>query len=162
MISQSLVGSTTDLLKRYHLTIATAESCTGGLLGHILTSVSGSSSYYDRGIISYTNQAKHELLHVPNELLDRYGAVSEPVAAKMAIGVRLNAKVDIGVSTTGIAGPTGGTKEKPVGLVYIGLSTEKDVIVKRFVFDGTRMENKDSTVTEALQLISEVINQMDL
>lgn len=162
MISQSLVGSTTDLLKQYHLTIATAESCTGGLLGHILTSVSGSSSYYDRGIISYTNQAKHELLHVPNELLVRYGAVSEPVAAKMAIGVRLNAKVDIGVSTTGIAGPTGGTKEKPVGLVYIGLSTEKDVIVKRFVFDGTRMENKDSTVTEALQLISEVINQMDL
>jgi len=162
MVSSDLIESVADLLTSKKLSIATAESCTGGLLGHVLTSISGSSNYYDRGIISYTNQAKQDLLNVPVDLLQKYGAVSEPVAEKMAEGVRRNASSDIGVSTTGIAGPTGGTKEKPVGLVYIGLSTKRKTVVKRFVFDGERLENKDSTCVEALHLIQEEVEDQEL
>ena len=162
MIPQMLIESTAKLLTQKNLSIATAESCTGGLLGHVLTSISGSSSYYDRGIISYTNQAKHELLDVPNNLLETYGAVSKQVAHSMAEGIRKNAGTDLGVSTTGIAGPTGGTKEKPVGLVYIGVSIKEKTIVKRFVFEGSRLENKNSTCTEALTLIKQVITQQGL
>lgn len=157
MISSEIIDSVAELLTEKRLTIATAESCTGGLLGHVLTYISGSSSYFDRGIISYTNEAKHELLNVSEELLEMYGAVSKQVAESMAEGVRLNARTDIGVSTTGIAGPTGGSKEKPVGLVYIGVSTERDTLVKRFIFNGSRLENKDSTCREALLLIKQVV-----
>jgi len=157
MISSDIIDSVAELLTEKRLTIATAESCTGGLLGHVLTNISGSSSYFDRGIISYTNEAKHELLNVSEELLEMYGAVSKQVAESMAEGVRLNARTDIGVSTTGIAGPTGGSKEKPVGLVYIGVSTERDTLVKRFIFNGSRLENKDSTCREALLLIKQVV-----
>lgn len=157
MISSDIIDSVAELLTEKRLTIATAESCTGGLLGHVLTSLSGSSSYFDRGIISYTNVAKHELLNVSEDLLEMYGAVSKQVAESMAEGVRLNARTDIGVSTTGIAGPTGGSKEKPVGLVYIGVSTKQDTVVKRFIFNGSRLENKDLTCREALLLIKQVV-----
>lgn len=162
MIPSDLIESTAKVLTEKNLSIATAESCTGGLLGHVLTSISGSSSYYDRGIISYTNEAKHELLNVSVEVLKEYGAVSEIVAEKMAEGVQRNASSDLGVSTTGIAGPTGGTKEKPVGLVYIGVATKKETVVKRFVFDGSRLENKDSTCVEALKLVNQVISEQGL
>lgn len=162
MVSSDLIESVADLLTKKKLTISTAESCTGGLLGHLLTSISGSSVYYDRGIISYTNQAKHELLNVSVDLLENYGAVSKQVAEAMAEGVRKNAQADIGVSTTGIAGPTGGSKEKPVGLVYIGLSTKKKTVVNRFVFDGDRLENKDSTCIEALRLIRKEVENQEL
>ena len=162
MVSSDLIESVADLLTKKKITISTAESCTGGLLGHLLTSISGSSVYYDRGIISYTNQAKHELLNVSVDLLENYGAVSKQVAEAMAEGVRKNAQADIGVSTTGIAGPTGGSKEKPVGLVYIGLSTKKKTVVNRFVFDGDRLENKDSTCVEALRLIRKEVENQEL
>lgn len=162
MVSSDLIESVADLLTKKKITISTAESCTGGLLGHLLTSISGSSVYYDRGIISYTNQAKHELLNVSVDLLENYGAVSKQVAEAMAEGVRKNAQADIGVSTTGIAGPTGGSKEKPVGLVYIGLSTKKKIVVNRFVFDGDRLENKDSTCVEALRLIKKEVENQEL
>ena len=159
MISNTLIESVAELLTEEDLTIATAESCTGGLLGHVLTSVSGSSVYYDRGIISYTNEAKNELLSVPWQLLEQYGAVSEQVAKAMAEGVRKLSRTDLGVSTTGIAGPKGGTKDKPVGLVFIGVSSKKKTLVKRFEFQGSRLENKDSTCIEALHLIKQVIQQ---
>ena len=162
MIPSDLIESTAKVLTEKNLSIATAESWTGGLLGHVLTSISGSSSYYDRGIISYTNEAKHELLNVSVEVLKEYGAVSEIVAEKMAEGVQRNASSDLGVSTTGIAGPTGGTKEKPVGLVYIGVATKKETVVKRFVFDRSRLENKDSTCVEALKLVNQVISEQGL
>jgi len=162
MISDELIESTAKLLTNKKLTIATAESCTGGLLGHLLTSISGSSAYYDRGIISYTNEAKQELLNVPEKLLLEFGAVSEQVAQAMVEGVRKHADTTIGVSTTGIAGPTGGTKDKPVGLVYIGVATEKETVVNRFVFDGTRLENKDATCVEALKMIQQVIEDQGL
>lgn len=144
-------------LKRQKLTIATAESCTGGLIGHTLTNVSGSSEYFERGIISYSNTAKVELLGVSESLLKEQGAVSEEVAKTMAENVRKRSDVNIGISTTGIAGPLGGTKEKPVGLVYIGVSTEKDNIVKKFIFTGDRIQNKVSTCNVALNMLLEIL-----
>jgi nicotinamide-nucleotide amidase len=153
-----LLKDITRQLTKLHLTIATAESCTGGLLGHTFTNISGSSTFYERGIISYSNTAKHQLLGVSQDNLNTYGAVSEPVAKAMAEGVRIRSNVDIGLSTTGIAGPTGGTKEKPVGLVYIGLATKDTTIVKQFHFRGTRIENKYHTLTQVIILLHEYLN----
>lgn len=157
MVDNTLLNKVCDELKQKHLTIATAESCTGGLLAHLLTSISGSSTYFEHGVVSYSNTSKMQLLAVPKRLLDQYGAVSEQTAAAMAEGIRKKAAVDIGVSTTGIAGPTGGTQDKPVGLVYIGISTKHRTVVKRYQFSGNRLENKDSTCDAALQLIWEAI-----
>jgi nicotinamide-nucleotide amidase len=153
MIDEDLLIKVADLLKKQNLTIATAESCTGGLIGHTLTNISGSSEYYDRGIVSYSNRAKIELLGVKEETLKKYGAVSEQTAKEMAEGVRKRSKVDIGIATTGIAGPTGGTRDKPVGLVYIGLSTPEFTIVKKFNFHGNRLQNKENTCNAALQVL---------
>jgi nicotinamide-nucleotide amidase len=153
------LNKVSDELKKQHLVVATAESCTGGLLAHLLTNISGSSSYFDRGVITYSNTAKIELLGVPADFLEQYGAVSEQTAKAMATGIRKRASVDIGISTTGIAGPTGGTKEKPVGLVYIGLATRETVIVKRFLFSGDRLTNKESTCDAALELLFETLSQ---
>jgi len=141
------------VLKDKKLTIASAESCSGGLISHTLTNISGSSEYFDRGIVSYSNKAKMELLGVSEDILEKYGAVSEQVAKAMAEGIRTKSNVDIGLSTTGIAGPTGSTKEKPVGLVYIGLSTKDEILVKKFQFSGDRLENKESTCEAALQML---------
>ena len=156
-IDEDLLKKVSTLLKEKKLKVATAESCTGGMLGNLLTNISGSSEYYDRGIISYSNRAKMELLGVSKETLDRYGAVSEPVAEEMAEGIRKRSKVDIGVSTTGIAGPTGGTKDKPVGLVYVGVSTKERTIVRKFLFRGDRIENKESACNAALSMLLEVL-----
>lgn len=124
--------------------LSVAESCTGGLISHRLTQVPGSSAYFDRGVISYSNQAKHEVLGVPLTLLRRYGAVSRQVAAAMAKGARLKSRADIGLSVTGIAGPSGGTEQKPVGLVYIGLNAKSvrrsipRTLTEEFRFHGDR------------------------
>ena len=135
--------------------LAVAESCTGGFLAHMLTNISGSSEYFDRGIITYSNQAKIELLGVLEKTLQEYGAVSEQTAKTMAIGIKERSNVDIGISTTGIAGPTGGTKEKPVGLVYIGIANSKNVNVKKFIFSGDRLQNKESMCMAALEMLLE-------
>ena len=149
------------MLKKKGLTVATAESCTGGLIGHTLTNIPGSSAYYDRGVVSYSNRSKMELLDVPRDLLEEYGAVSEQVARAMAEGIRKKSGVDVGVSSTGIAGPTGGSMEKPVGLVFIGLSTRRGTVVKRFVFSGDRLSNKESTCEMALQMLFEFLKEED-
>ncbi len=159
MIPSAIINKISNELKKHHLTIATAESCTGGLLAHIMTNVSGSSEYFDRGVVSYSNQSKIELLGVPKDLLQKHGAVSKEVAAAMATAIRQNAQVDYGLATTGIAGPTGGTKDKPVGLVYIALSTREKTVVKQFLFSGDRLINKESTCTAALELILEMLSQ---
>jgi len=153
LIDEQTLKRVSDLLKQKKLTVATAESCTGGLIAHSLTNISGSSDYFERGIISYSNNAKTEVLDVPNDILQKYGAVSEQVAKAMAENVRVKSKVDIGVSTTGIAGPTGGTPEKPVGLVFIAMSTADETIVKKFQFTGDRLQNKVSTCNAALDLL---------
>lgn len=159
LIDNELLIKIANLLKQKHLTVATAESCTGGLISHSLTNISGSSDYFERGIVSYSNNAKMELLGVYKGILEKYGAVSEKVAIVMAEGVRTKSNVDIGISTTGIAGPTGGTKEKPVGLVYIAVSTTKNVLVKKFQFTGDRLQNKESTCNAALQMLLDTLNK---
>lgn len=155
MRDRQLLNKVSDKFKKHHLSVATAESCTGGLLAHTLTNISGSSEYFDRGIVSYSNQAKIELLGVPEKTLQEYGAVSEQTAKAMAIGIKERSNVDIGISTTGIAGPTGGTKEKPVGLVYIGIASSKNVTIKKFIFSGDRSQNKESTCNAALEMLLE-------
>lgn len=156
---RNLINKVSDELKKHHVTIATAESCTGGLLAHTLTNVSGSSAYFDRGVISYSNQAKTQLLDIPENLIQKHGAVSKEVAAAMANAIRQNAQVDYGIATTGLAGPTGDTKDKPVGLVYIAVSTKDSIVVKQFLFSGDRLSNKESTCTAALELLLETLSQ---
>ena len=122
------------LLREKNKKIASAESCTGGLLADRLTDVSGSSAYFLAGIVSYSNQAKVNLLGVSPEVLKRYGAVSALCAKQMAAGIRRVANTDIGISTTGISGPTGDTPWKPLGLVYIGYADNDICIAQKFVF----------------------------
>jgi nicotinamide-nucleotide amidase len=126
------------LLRKRGQTLATAESCTGGLIGELITSVSGSSEYYLGGVVAYANRVKVELLGVSDELLRQAGAVSEPVAGAMTEGCRRRFSSDWAISVTGVAGPTGGTAEKPVGLVYIGLSGPGGTEILRSQFSGTR------------------------
>lgn len=147
-----------EKLQRRGEFVATAESCTGGLIGSLLTDIPGSSEYYDRSVVTYSYDAKLELLGVPRETLDSEGAVSEPVARQMARGVRDSAGVTWGVATTGIAGPTGGTETKPVGTVYIGVAHAGDwgsgdswATVERYVFDGSRTEIKRKIADRALE-----------
>ena len=130
------------LAKEKSKTIATAESCTGGLISHRLTEVPGSSSVYLGGMVVYSNDAKVNLLEVENSIIQKHGAVSEETAASMAVNVRKIFGADYGISITGIAGPTGGSPEKPVGLVYIGLANGKDIAVKKFRFGKNRKRNK--------------------
>jgi len=144
-------------LKEKHLSIATAESCTGGLLSHILTNISGSSEYFIQGIVSYSNESKIKSLGVPPDIIKKFGAVSKQTAKAMALGIKNKSEADIGVSTTGIAGPTGGVKEKPVGLVYISVTGFEKTEVKKFLFTGNRLQNKESTCNEALKMLLEFI-----
>jgi len=135
------------------LTLATAESCTGGLLSSRITDVAGASAFFIRGVIAYSNESKMESLKVRKLSLELYGAVSKQVAEEMAEGVRITSGTDIGISVTGIAGPGGGTLEKPVGLVYIALSTDKEVISKEFRLGGNRIWNKERTAQNALDML---------
>jgi nicotinamide-nucleotide amidase len=141
------------MLTERKLTIAVAESCTGGLITDKITDVPGSSNYFERGIIAYSNQSKIENLKVPKELIENHGAVSTEVAKAMAQGVRQLAGTDIGVSTTGIAGPTGGSDEKPVGLVWIGYSDRNETLAVKFNFGDDRRRVKERAAQAALELV---------
>lgn len=142
------------LLTERKLTVATAESCTGGLIGHRLTQVPGSSAYVDRGVICYSNRAKSELLGVPPDLIEKHGAVSAEVAGAMAKGIRERSGVSVGVSVTGIAGPGGATPTKPVGLVYVGLHADDgQCITKEHRFHGDRSIIKQRSAQAALDLL---------
>lgn len=140
-------------LQAQGFTVALAESCTGGLIGHRLTEVAGSSAYVDRGVTCYSNQSKIELLGVPSSVLKQYGAVSGPVAKAMAEGIRSGSGVDVGLSVTGIAGPGGGTRSKPVGLVYVGLSVPRQSLTKAFRFHGDRKTVKLRASQAALDVL---------
>lgn len=140
------------LLIKNRKTIATAESCTGGLIGDRLTNISGSSLYYKGGIVAYSNSVKEKTIGVKKETLDSAGSVSEETALEMARGIRNKLNADIGLSTTGIAGPKGGTKEKPVGLVYIAISYDRGEKVYRFTFTPYRKTNKLMTSQAALNI----------
>ncbi len=140
-------------LKKKHQSIAVAESCTGGLLGHRITNVPGSSGYFFQGVLVYSNQAKTDLLGVPSKVIDSYGAVSSQVAKAMADGIRKRANTTYGLAITGIAGPTGGTKEKPVGLVYTALAWDRGIKVKKSLFLGDRNAIKFQSTQKALDML---------
>jgi len=139
------------------LRIAVAESCTGGLIASRLTDVPGSSRYVERGVVSYSNAAKTELLGVPEEMIKTNGAVSEPVAIAMAEGIRTRSKVDIGMGVTGIAGPDGGTPEKPVGMVCIAASSAGGTRVRTFRFVGGREMVKFQASQAALDMVRRML-----
>ena len=139
------------------LTLAVAESCTGGLIGHRLTQVPGSSNYLDRVLVCYSNQAKEELLDVPKPLFRRFGAVSSLVARAMARGVRRRSKAMLGLSVTGIAGPGGGTKQKPVGSVFIGIDGPNGTRVREFHFQGDRQTIKLRASQAALEILRQYL-----
>jgi nicotinamide-nucleotide amidase len=145
-------------LSEEDLTVSVAESCTGGLVGHRLTNVAGSSSYFQGGVIVYTNQSKRQLLSVSHRTLETYGAVSDHTVREMAVGVRKRFNSDIGLAITGIAGPDGGRPEKPVGTVHIGLASLDEVISKRYHFWGNREQVKLNSSTMALDWARRFVN----
>jgi nicotinamide-nucleotide amidase len=147
---EEIVG---DLLKKRGKTVAVAESCTGGSLAQRFTNVPGSSVYFERGVVTYSNRSKTELLQVPAALIAEHGAVSEPVAAAMAEAVRRLAGVDYALSVTGIAGPDGGTADKPVGVVFIGLAFDGGCNVKRYHFPGNRERIRYASTQAALNML---------
>lgn len=149
----NLATAVGQLLRQRGLTLAVAESCTGGLLGHWITEVPGSSHYFTGGIIAYSNEVKHHLLGVPQDVLERHGAVSRECAQAMARGVRERLQSSLGLSITGIAGPSGGTVEKPVGLTYIHLAAPDGDWWKCHRWPGDRHQNKRASAAAALQLL---------
>lgn len=153
----SLEMSVVNLLEKYDLTISTAESCTGGLLAGRLINVPGVSDVYKEGFITYTNKAKRKTLGVSKSTLKKYGAVSIQTAKEMAFGAVLEADTDVSISVTGIAGPDGGSEEKPVGLVYIGVCIRDSVVVEEFRFSGDRANVREQTVISALGLLRKCI-----
>jgi PncC family amidohydrolase len=152
-----LVG---DLLRTRGLRLAIAESCTGGLIGHWLTNVAGSSTYYMGSVTAYAYEAKVRLLGVSWDTLEKYGAVSSETVIEMARGIRLALAADIGVSVSGIAGPGGGTLEKPVGTTWIGFSSPKEEVAKDFLFHGDRLAIKEQAAQAALNFLVEHLHKV--
>ncbi len=139
--------------------IATAESCTGGLIAASLTAIAGSSDVVDRGFVTYSNEAKHDMLAVDAALIARAGAVSQDVARAMAEGALARSAADVAVSVTGVAGPGGGSASKPVGLVWFGLATREGVISEHVIFPGDRSAVRAATVAHALAMIERAARQ---
>lgn len=146
-----------SLLTSYNYSVATAESCTGGMVASSIVDVAGASSCFNEGYITYSNAAKIKNLGVLSSTLKEHGAVSEETAKEMAEGVRHVAEADFGVSTTGIAGPDGGSKEKPIGLVYIACSYDKDTVVRKLNLSGNREEVRKAAAKNALLLLKDCI-----
>lgn len=145
------------LLKEQNLTVTAAESCTGGLIAGTLVNVPGASDVFGESYVTYSNEAKQRLVGVRAETLEQFGAVSEETAYEMAAGAARAAGADVGLSSTGIAGPGGGTPEKPVGLVYIGCCVRGEVQVRRLNLHGDREQNRMDTVKAALELAAEML-----
>jgi nicotinamide-nucleotide amidase len=140
-------------------TVATAESCTGGMVAAALTSIAGSSDVVDRGFVTYTNEAKHEMIGVPKEYFETVGAVSEEVARAMAEGARTTAGVDVACGITGVAGPGGGSADKPVGLVHIAAASAAQTIHERCLFDGDRHAVRLASALKALEMMKGLAEQ---
>ena len=146
-----------NLLKKSGKTLSVAESCTGGFLGHRITAIPGSSDYFAGGLIAYADRIKTDRLGVSKTTLKRSGAVSEDTAKEMARNVRRLFKTDFGVSVTGIAGPGGGSKKKPVGLVYVAAAGAKKTLCKKYLFRGSRQDIKSRSAKAALALLRTII-----
>ncbi len=148
------------LLRRHGWRLAVAESCTGGLIGHRVTNIPGSSTYYVGSVIAYAYEAKVRLLGITWQTLEKYGAVSGETAIEMARGVRIALAADVGLSVTDIAGPGGGTPDKPVGTVWAGLSTPYDERAEHYLWNGDRIKNKELSAEAALQLLVDYMNEL--
>lgn len=155
---KSLEEKVVELLAERHYTVTTAESCTGGMIAGTIVNAAGASEVLNEGYITYSNEAKERLVGVSHETLERFGAVSEQTAREMAEGAARAAGADAALSATGIAGPGGGTEEKPVGLVYIGCTLNGKTEVKKCRFDGNRMENRLHTVKTALEMLQSMLD----
>jgi len=156
---QSLVEGVSLLLLSKQKKLVTAESCTGGLIAAAITDRAGSSAVFDRGFVTYSNESKMDMLDVQAQTIQNYGAVSEQTARVMALGALQKSLADVAVSVTGIAGPTGGTAEKPVGLVYMGVGMRgQNIVVTRHVFTGDRTAIRQQTVETALERLIEILS----
>jgi nicotinamide-nucleotide amidase len=154
-----LITQLFEILDKHQYKIATAESCTGGMIAAALTDMAGSSKYFERGFVTYSNEAKIEQLDVQPLTLEKFGAVSEQTARLMARGAFAHSLADIAVSVTGIAGPGGGSVDKPVGTVYISVCNDVDAIVHHHIFEGDRAQIRTQTVKAALQHVIHFIGE---
>lgn len=155
----NIVYSVIDILKEKNLKISTAESCTGGMIASSIVDVPGVSAFFDEGYITYSNESKHKNLYVEDEILQQYGAVSEECAFAMASGLHKKTKADVCICSTGIAGPDGGTPEKPVGLVYLGCYFNGNTYVKECRFLGNRTEVRKQATEKAFEFILECMKR---
>lgn len=146
-----------SVLRAKKMTLSTAESCTGGSIAALVTSVPGSSEYFKGGIVAYSNEVKENLLHVSPETLDTYGAVSRETVMEMAAGAMKTLKTDCAIATSGIAGPGGGTIDKPVGTVWIAVAYKNEIVTMKQIEDHGRTENVRKTVQNALELLLELL-----
>jgi nicotinamide-nucleotide amidase len=153
----TLTTQVAELLQQKKLLLATAESCTGGLIAAACTDLAGSSVWFERGFVSYSNAAKTELLGVPADLIERHGAVSEPVARAMVEGALRHSRAQVAVAVTGVAGPGGGSPDKPVGTVWFGWATPEGVITDKRCFDGDRQQVREATVQHALLRLKQLL-----
>lgn len=152
-----MIENLNNLLRSRNLKLTTAESCTGGLISAAITEIAGSSDVFDRGFVTYSNEAKIAMLGVLPITLETYGAVSEQTAGEMVNGALKNSYGSVAISVTGIAGPSGGSADKPVGLVFIGVANKKETHVFKHIFNGNRSEVRQQTVEKALQHLSDFI-----
>ncbi len=150
-----------ELLKEEGLKMTCAESCTGGMIAAAVTDIAGSSEVFERSFVTYCNRAKHEMLGVKKKTLKEYGAVSKETVKEMALGAAAAAKADVAVSVSGIAGPGGGSEEKPVGLVYMGVYVKGRVKTKKFNFEGDREAVRNAATEAALKLVIKQIRKCD-
>lgn len=137
--------------------LCTAESCTGGLIAKTLTDLAGSSDWFDRGFVTYSNAAKTDMLAVPESVIEAYGAVSEAVAGAMVAGALNHSAADYAIAVTGVAGPGGGSEEKPVGTVWIGFGSKGEVIARKYLFPGDRDEVRQATLNTALESLNDML-----
>jgi PncC family amidohydrolase len=154
---ERLLDQIHDSLLKTGKTVGVAESCTGGLLSELLTQNPGSSGYFNLGVITYSNKAKETVLGIPTRIIKKNGAVSKETAQKMAHSVRTLAKTDFGMGITGIAGPSGGTPEKPPGTVFIAIDAKNKKICEKFVFQGSRAAIRKKAAEKALELLSKFL-----
>ena len=150
------------LLKQKKFKISIAESCTGGMLSSAITSISGASKVFDMGLVTYSNQSKTSILKVPKRIIKKHGSVSVQSCLSMVNNLNKISKSKICVSITGIAGPSGGTKQKPIGLVYIGIGTKRNTITKEYLFIGNRLKIRQETTLEALKLSNNIIESFKI
>jgi nicotinamide-nucleotide amidase len=154
---EQLTTELASVLLRGHQKICAAESCTGGLIAKTFTDLAGSSDWFERGFVTYSNEAKSEMLAVPASIIEDYGAVSEAVATAMASGALRHSRADFSVAVTGVAGPGGGSDDKPVGVVWIALASAEQMFAKRHQFEGDRQAVRAATMQAAIELLLDLV-----